>query len=121
MMAHFVDQYVADEMLELLAFLDPLGEYWLAEQAYPVGERTARLDAPLADRDTFVNPGELERVIDPQLGKQGLLGKFIDLQDDVPEVRSKGLGQALHFAARDQLDFLGGWWVIKTSRHELKP
>ena len=108
-------------MLQLLAFLDPFGEDRLAEQAYPVGKRAAGLDAALADRDTFVNPGKFERVVNAQFGKQGLLGIFIDLQDDVPQVRSERLGQALHFAARDQLDFLGGWGVIETSRHELKP
>ena len=95
MMADFVDQYVADEMLERLALLGPFGEDRLAEQADPVGQRARRFDAALADRDAFIDAGQVERMLDAQLGEQRVVGIFVDLQHDIGEMAGERLGQPL--------------------------
>ena len=107
MMASLVDQYVADEMLEFLAILDPFVEDRAAEQADPVGQLARCIDALLADRNAFIDAGQVERMIDPHLGQQLGLGQFIDLQDDIAQVGRKRLGQALQRGARDRLDLVG--------------
>ena len=106
MMTDLVDQDVADQMLKLLALLDPFSKDSLAEQSDPVRERTACLDAALANRNAFVNAGEVEWVVDAQFGEQGIVGKFIDLQDDMVQVGNEWFGQFLNRIACDCLDFL---------------
>ena len=117
MMTDLVDQDVADQMLKLLTLLDPFSKDRLAEKSDPVGERTACLDAALTDRDAFVNAGEVERVVDAQFGEQGIVGKFIDLQDDMVEVGNEWLGQFLERIACNCLDFFSRRWVVETARH----
>ena len=66
-----------------------------------IGRRNRRIrsgsvpnvDAALADRNAFIDAGQVERMLDPHLGEQSLVGKFVDLQDDIGEVRGEWLGK----------------------------
>jgi hypothetical protein len=107
MMARFVDQDVADKMLERLAFFAPFGEDRLPEQPNPVWQRPACVNAPLANWNPLIDSGQLEWMIDAHFGKQGVVGIFVDLQYDMLEMGSERFGQSPHRLARDCLDFLG--------------
>jgi hypothetical protein len=119
MMSDLMDQYVTDEMLERLALLAPFGEDCLAEQSNSIGQCAAGFDAALADRNAFIDSGQIERMVDPHLPEQVVIGELVDLQDDVGEVRRKGIGQGRERVASDGLDFLGGRGMVEASRHEM--
>ena len=119
MMADLVDQDVADQMLERLALLAPFGKDGLAEQADPIGQCSAGLDAALADRNALIDAGQVKRMVDPHFPEQLVVGKFVDLQDDMGEMRRKWIGQCHDRIARDGLNFLGRRGVVEASRHGL--
>ena len=69
------------------------------------------LDAALADRNAFIDAGQVERMLDPHFGEQRVVGKFVDLQDDIGEMAGERLGQAAS-ASRAMASIssaVGGW------------
>ena len=93
---------VVDATTELVAALDGLG---------------ASDPAALADGDTIIHAGQVERMVDTHLCQQCVIGIFIDLQHDMGEGRGERLRQALQRVARDRLDFLGRRGMIEAARH----
>jgi hypothetical protein len=50
-------------------------------------------NAALADRNAFVQAGEVERVVDPQFGEQRLVGQLLDLEHDAVEMAANRAGR----------------------------
>ena len=117
MVPDLVDQDVADEVLEALALLDPLVEDRAAEEADAVGQGARMRRAALADRDALVDAGQVERMLDPHLGEQRLVGEVLDLEHDPAEVRRERLGQAGQSGARDRFDLVERRGMIEGARH----
>ncbi len=117
MMANFVDLYVADEMLELFAILDPLVEDSAPKQSDAVGQGAALLDAALAERNALVNPGQVERMIDLHFGKQRLVGEVLDLKHDAAKVRRERLRQACQCSPCNRLNLVKRRGMIEAACH----
>ncbi len=108
MMPNLVDQYVADEVVEIVAVVRPFIEDRASEQADSVGQRPRMLDAALGQRNAFVEARQLERVLDAHRRQRFLVGELLDLEHDVAEVARERLGQLLERVAGDRLDIGGG-------------
>ena len=104
MMADFVHQYVVNEMLERLALGRPFVEDGAAIEENAVGQGARLVDAFLGQRQAVIEAGQVERVVDAHHFEGLVVGKFLDRQDDVAEVRRERLGQPFERRAGDRLD-----------------
>src|SRR5687767_3343583 len=109
-MPGLMDQHMRDEMLERVIAVGPFVEDRTAEQADAVGQCPRMLDAAFGQRDSFVDAGEVERVLDPHRFQGIVVGEFLDQQHDIAEVRRERLGQALQRAPGERFDLVGRWW-----------
>ena len=69
------------------------------------------LDAPLVQRNAFIEAGEVERISMPSSASSRVVGEFLDLEHDVAELGREGLGKRGQRGAGDRLDLVerGGW------------
>ncbi len=65
------------------------------------------LDAPLGQRNAFIEAAELEGVGDPHRRKGGVVGEVVDEEDDVAERFREGFGKALKSRPGDRLYLVG--------------
>ena len=102
-MPDLVDQHVADQMLEgLVAAREPFVEDGFAEQPDPVGQRAAGRNRLLAQRHAFIQPGEIERIGNPQRRQRRVVGKVLDPHHHFAKMRSELRGEPRQRAKRQR-------------------
>ena len=106
-MSDFMDQDVVDEMLEANGAARPFVEDRTALKGDAVGQVARLIDAFLADRQTVVETGQVERVVDSHVGEQSVVGELLDRQDDVGEMCRERFGQRREAGAGDRFNLVG--------------
>ncbi len=59
-------------------------------------------------RQALVDPGEVKRVLDAELGQQRVVGELLDHEHDLAEMLGELRGQAGERGAGERLDLVGG-------------
>lgn len=105
MVADLVHHDMGDEVREFLAALDPFVEDRAAVEV-DGGGGVAGLRC-LAEGATRVEPGQLERVVEPELGERFVVGELLDEDRHRRDMTAKRLGQAVERRVRQPLE-IGG-------------
>ncbi len=92
MVAGLVDDDVGDERLEADPGLRPFVEQGAAVEMDHRRQLARQHRRALADRPAGIEAGQLERILDPELGEHLLLGEIVDPQHDSVEMAAERLG-----------------------------
>lgn len=84
MMADFVNEDVPDQLFDSdFAIVDPLGEHRLPVEMHMVGTMGNVIDRKARDVDAFIEPCQLEWILNPEIKKDVIICEVSDMNDDI--------------------------------------